>query len=401
MNYRDTLFFIGKCLTLEHEKHNYKEVKKLIMANRVNWENVIKLSSKHYVLPVLYLKLKKSALLSTLPSDLVLFLNKITLENEKRNREILRQIIAIEELFLIHRLKPIFIKGSGNLKQNLYPNIGERMVGDIDILFHNSETQKAQKILLKNGYTPIYEGPYIKNRHLKRLSSPNHIASVEVHDEIVSGKFQKEYCNKNIISNSLFGSIMRPDHQLFLTIAAHQINDKGRLKYTYSLRNAYDAYLLIQEYKNHLTLENSVSGFKIINDFLYQTKMTFNSDLIESKKTMSSQYRLFMHLLFGNNSKLNRFKSLIFRYGLALKSRLTLLSKALFSYQHRKYVFQRFQSREWRRRKIRRLIPLKLYTRDFTSSKSSPPQLPELINKTAELSKFSENKKFLNSVGFV
>ena len=119
MNYRDTLFFIGKCLTLEHEKHNYKEVKKLITANRVNWENVIKLSSKHYVLPVLYLKLKKSALLSTLPSDLVLFLNKITLENEKRNREILRQIIAIEELFLIHRLKPIFIKGSGNLKQNL------------------------------------------------------------------------------------------------------------------------------------------------------------------------------------------------------------------------------------------------------------------------------------------
>ena len=373
MNYSETLFFIGKCLTLEHEHYNYTKVKELILANKVNWENVIKLSSKHYVLPALYLKLNRAGLLFTMPYDLILFLKKIEEENEKRNREIQKQIKAIEELFLFHRLKPIFIKGSGNLKQNLYTDIGERMVGDIDILFHHSETQKAQNLLLRNGYTPIYGGPYMKNRHLKRLSSPNHIAAVEVHDEIVSDKFQKEFSNQKITSNSLFGSIMHPDHQLFLTIAAHQVNDKGRLKKTFSLRNAYDAYLILQEYKNHLTLDNSIPGFNIINDFLYQTKVIFNSELIESQKTMSSQYRLLMHLFFGNNPKLNRLKTFLFRYGLALKSRLTLLSKAIYSPQYRKYVLNLFKSREWRRRKIRSLIPLKLYTKEFTSSKSSPP----------------------------
>ena len=373
MNYRNTLFFVGKCLTLEHEHQNYKEVKKLILANKVNWENVIRLSSKHYVLPAVYVKLNRTGLLSCLPSDLILFLKKIAKENEKRNREILKQIKTLEELFLFHRLTPIFIKGSGNLKQKLCANIGERMVGDIDILFHHSEAQKAQKLLLQNGYTPIYGRPYIKNRHLKRLCSSNHIAAVEVHDEIVSGKFQKEYSNQKITSNSLFGSIMHPDHQLFLTIAAHQINDKGRLKNTFSLRNAYDAYLLIQEYKNYLTLNNSLPGFNVINDFLFQAKMIFNSELIDSKKTMSSQYQLSMHLFFGNNPKLNRMKTFLFRYGLALKSRLTLLSKAIYSPQHRKYVLNLFKSRQWRRRTIRRLIPLKRYTKDFTSSKLSPP----------------------------
>ena len=359
MNYRNTLCFIGKCLTLEHEHHNFKEVKELIVGNKVNWENVIQLSSKHYVLPLLFIKLNKTGLLSSLPSDLNSFLKKITEENEKRNREILKQIKALEELFLFHRLKPIFIKGSGNLKQNLYADIGERMVGDIDVLFNHSEAQKAQNLLLRNGYTPIYDGPYMKNRHLKRLSSLNQIAAVEVHDEIVSGKFRKEYSNQKITSNSLFGTIMHPDHQLFLTIAAHQVNDKGRLKNSFSLRNAYDTYLIIQEYKNHLTLENSVPGFKIINDFLCQTKMIFNSELIESKKTMSSQYRLFMHLFFGNNPKLNQLKTFLFRYSFALKSRLALLTKAIYSPQHRKYVLYLFRSRKWRRRKIRRLIPLK------------------------------------------
>ena len=38
---------------------------------------------------------------------------------------------------------PIFLKGTGNLLANLYEDIAERMVGDIDFIFSKEDYPKA------------------------------------------------------------------------------------------------------------------------------------------------------------------------------------------------------------------------------------------------------------------
>ena len=67
MNYKEILFFVAKCLTINHEEHNEIIIKNLLKSNAVDWDAVVKLSTAHYVFPALYCNLK-SCLLYTSPS---------------------------------------------------------------------------------------------------------------------------------------------------------------------------------------------------------------------------------------------------------------------------------------------------------------------------------------------
>ena len=51
-----------------------------------------------------------------------------------------------------NEIKPIFIKGSSFLVQEIYSDVAERMIGDIDILINSEESDRSIKILKKNGY---------------------------------------------------------------------------------------------------------------------------------------------------------------------------------------------------------------------------------------------------------
>jgi hypothetical protein len=49
MTYKETLLFIGKCLTLDHDKENKILVEERLQANSIDWDNVVRLSTAHYV----------------------------------------------------------------------------------------------------------------------------------------------------------------------------------------------------------------------------------------------------------------------------------------------------------------------------------------------------------------
>ena len=44
MTYKDTLLFVGKCLTITHEKHNRDLVEKDIKSGNIDWNSVVKLT---------------------------------------------------------------------------------------------------------------------------------------------------------------------------------------------------------------------------------------------------------------------------------------------------------------------------------------------------------------------
>ena len=40
MNYKETLFFVGKCLTISHEKYNRATIEHELKSGNIDWDNV-------------------------------------------------------------------------------------------------------------------------------------------------------------------------------------------------------------------------------------------------------------------------------------------------------------------------------------------------------------------------
>ena len=71
LNYKETLFFIAKCLTISLEEKNRDEIEIILKTTYVDWETVVKVSTSHYVFPAIYCNFKRANFLKYLPADLV------------------------------------------------------------------------------------------------------------------------------------------------------------------------------------------------------------------------------------------------------------------------------------------------------------------------------------------
>ncbi|WP_405562712.1 nucleotidyltransferase family protein [Polaribacter sp. Asnod6-C07] len=281
MNYKETLFFIGKCLTINREKHNLEIIKNQLKNEAINWEAVVKLSTSHYVFPALYCNLKKANLLSYLPSDLVDFMQHITQLNLDRNLEILKQAKELNKLLIENNITPIFLKGVGSLFQDIYDDIAERMIADIDFIVSKENYIKAIILVKKFGYTKVnkfkHHSPVF--RHHPRLHKKDCVAPVEIHKEVLIQKFADEF-NFNLIEKNCIKindiTVLNYDHQLSLSILSNQINDDGYYIKNLTLKHAYDAYLLSKKTNAKKAFQQFYHLKHPLNCFLASCYQTFN-----------------------------------------------------------------------------------------------------------------------------
>ena len=279
MNYKETLFFVAKCLTINHEVHNKRIVEEMLQSNTVDWDEVVKLSTAHFVFPALYCNLKRVSFLSYLPKELVEYMKYITELNRERNEEIIAQAKELNTLLLKHDITPIFIKGTGNLLEGLYNDIAERMVGDIDFICSPEDYLNAIQILINKNYSNKYNNKlpalYLlkrksNHRHYPRLTHNKKIAAVEIHKELLNKKYASEF-NYDFIKGSIQKindvKVLCFKNQLSLSIVASQINDLGFEHKSLALRNAYDVFLLSKKtiaknaFKRLNTLEHPLHCF--------------------------------------------------------------------------------------------------------------------------------------------
>ena len=184
MNYKETLFFIAKCLTISLEEKNRQEIEKQLKSKSIDWDAVVKVSSAHYVFPALYCNLKRADFLQYLPQELLSYMQYITDINRERNKQIILQANELNNVLLANNIRPIFLKGTGNLLAGLYEDIAERMVGDIDFIFSKEDYPKAIRILREFGYSEVNKQEYYfldVYKHYRKLQKENSIAAIEIH----------------------------------------------------------------------------------------------------------------------------------------------------------------------------------------------------------------------------
>lgn len=356
MNYKETLLFIGKCLTISHDKNNLKIVKNTIEKDLVDWDSIVKVSTKHYVFPALYCNLKRTELLSLLPKDLVSYMKDITDLNRKRNQQIIEQADEINSLLLNNGITPIFLKGTGFLLQDFYEDIAERMVGDIDFLVAKHDFNEAIKILENQGYSYVsnkYHFPSAK--HHPKIQKESQIAAVEVHHEMTIGKYQKEFNYESIIKNCrvINGySTLSYEDQLCLSIIAKQINDNGQYYKTMSLRNAYDVFLLSQKTYSLKNLKNYKTLFTPLNNFLAITHLVFDSKKIHFENNTSSKKYLEEYKKLIENESYRKRHIKKWRKKLFVRKRIGLIFKSFFYKDYRYWFIKRITNPTWYREKM-------------------------------------------------
>lgn len=359
MTYKETLFFVGKCLTITHEKHNRDLVEKDIKSGNIDWDSVVRLSTSHYVFPALYCNLKRVNFLHILPAGLVEYMKHITDLNRERNQQIIEQAREINELLLSNNIPPIFLKGTGNLLEGLYEDIAERMVGDIDILVEKNNCETAFKLLLQKGYFNKSEISKISryHRHLPRITNPNKIGAIEVHKEMLKKK-QSKFFDYHYVKNSFINisniNFLSFENQIKLTVFSKFINDDAYLLKNISLRAAYDVFLLDKKLTKSVVINQEGltdelnAGLKIYTTIL--NTIPLNYKLNSSKKT---DLYLSKYLNSLNKNKKNSLKKRLLLFYLWFKPRATILFKSLFNKSYFIFVFSRLTDIKWYERKLR------------------------------------------------
>ena len=350
MNYKETLFFIAKCLTISLEEKSRDEIELILKTTDVDWDALVKVSTTHYVFPAIYCNFKKSDFLKYLPNDLVSYMEHITDINRERNKQIITQAQELNTLLLNNNITPIFLKGTGNLLEGLYEDIGERMVGDIDFLLSKKDSYRAFEILKNNNYyTPeTLLNNHPDHRHFPRLVKQENIAAVEIHKEVTIEKYSDEFNFKFIsedtqsITNSI---VLSFENQLSLSIISSQINDYGFELKNFSLRNAYDVFLLSKKVDTKKTISKFTKLKNPLNCFLANCNLVFG-DLESLKyhktKEAKSYLKAFNKSLYKSKSNLKiNFKL----FKINLNRQFGIVCKSIFNSENRKWLLNRFKSK--------------------------------------------------------
>jgi hypothetical protein len=357
LNYKETLLFIAKCLTISLEEKNRDEIEIMLKTSYVDWEAVVKLSTSHYVFPAIYCNFKRADFLKYLPADLVDYMKYITNLNIDRNTQILEQAKELNSLLLANNIRPIFLKGTGNLLAGIYEDIAERMVGDIDFIFSKEDYPKAIAILIKFGYSEVekYKYYYPETRHYRRLQKENNTAAIEIHKELLIEKHQNEFNYGFVEKDSQLINgvrVLSYANKLNLSIIANQINDSGSYYKTVPLRNAYDVFLLSKK-TNAKDAVNALDKLtNPLNCFLAVCYEVFNTiESVEYNNTKNAASYLSIFNSQFTNSKTTKRRHKRIKAYLFLKFRVSIIYKSLIYKEYRVWLFKRVTDKSWYKEK--------------------------------------------------
>lgn len=251
---KETLEWIGYLLSDNHDSSSIDRIKQDILREKVNWPFFFTICDKNWILPSVFIVFRDYKLLEIIPKELSDHLSKVYILNLGRNYLILDQINHLVKLLNKNGIEPIFLKGSANLIDGIYKDLGERFIGDIDLLVDPDDFFKVAQILEQDGFNP--REPFNHNslegtKHYPRLFKDDLIADVEVHRLLANPPYHK-FFNYQLIDKrkkrpaKIPAGCFVPDnaHKIIHNFIHSQLNDRAYFRANPSLRQMLDIKLL-------------------------------------------------------------------------------------------------------------------------------------------------------------
>ena len=345
-----------QCLILDEHPGLKKGIKEKFISGEVDLDKFIHLCSNHLVLPAIYLRLQNSKLIELFPNEYADHLKEIYQLNRKRNLEILQQIDEINTQLNKEKIEPVYLKGTANLMDNLYSDIGERMIGDIDFLVRENDYLKAAELIMNLGYQHQSTTDYIINeaKHFPRLYKTDVPADIEIHRIPVNVQYSKQFTteiifqNKKAISKKENCYIQMNDHKVIHNFIHSQLSNYGyQYKYT-SLRDLFDFHLLskrvnLDEVLIQIEEKRKAKIFFSFAKHIFEVE----KDKYPHRNKASKRFTLVFNW-FLNHPKQHRFYiNIIKANDIFVKRPFIKIRNAVFQKSERKSLYLRLKDPEW------------------------------------------------------
>jgi hypothetical protein len=356
MTNKELFYYTGKCLMLDDHPEFRNEIIGKIKSNSIDWSKFVNLWSNHLIIPSIYLKFKAQDILSYLPEELAKHLEGIYELNLIRNNRIIEQLQVITATLNRNNIYPIFLKGSGNLLDQLYCDKGERILGDIDFLVSKNDYLQTAKLLEEIGYSIYlpYYGEVENLKHYPRIAKPGCPAVLEIHQLPVTVRFETWF-NAEMIDQdkkpvkSLPGSFVLSDsHNIILNFIHSQLDHEGHSYGIVSFRDLYDLYLLSKRTPLTQTINNIQTREKAIAYFAFADKAfglnkkfffdtNFSAWLFAKKHDLNYSSFFFYH----------SYRSTLYMIKRIFVGAIGQVIKSFYSKEMRRSVIKRVTSRKW------------------------------------------------------
>jgi hypothetical protein len=346
MTYKEALFFVAKCLTINHHNENKVIVENNLKSGAIDLDALVKFSTGHFVFPALYCNLKNAGFLHYLPVDLVDYMKHITDLNRERNQQIIEQAKEVNKLLLANNITPVFLKGTGNLLEGLYEDIAERMVGDIDFIVSKDDYLKTISTLKNHDYNTIQENSVERfyHWHYPRLVHPKKIGALEIHKRILKKNYDYLLDFKKIKTDLIKQSgfyFLSTEHKILNAILPKIINDNLYFYKTIQLRTMYDVYLISQKEAYTIQIKNKLI-FKKFNNYCGCIKMIFNNPkTINIKETISQLKFKQNYLLTLKTSKKEKNILAFKKFFIKQKDRFEIFIYSFIDKEYREFAMKR------------------------------------------------------------
>jgi hypothetical protein len=354
----ELFYFTGKCLTLDEHPGFEKEIIEKCEEGHFNWQHFVGFCSDHLILPTIYLKFYAYGILEHLPKELSEHLKVIYELNIARNKQILIQLQHITKVLNSNNIYPVFLKGSGNLLDGVYSDIGERILGDIDFLVPEKDYLNAGRLFEEEGYSSgIQILPHIditKSKHYPRLSHPDFVASIEVHRIPVNENYLSKY-NSEVIDHekktveSLPGCfVLSEKHKTIHNFIHSQLSNSGHAYGIISFRDLYDLYLLSRRSELIETLPFIESQQKAIAYFVFAGEAFSLKGKFYPKSNFSARLLLQKHSLNLNSQVFYKiYRTAVYLKWQILNKYIGQFLKAFYSKSMRQSIARRLGNPHW------------------------------------------------------
>lgn len=356
MTKMELFYFTGKCLGLDNHPEFRAEIIHKIEAGVVGWSDFVELCDHHLILPSVYLRFEKHGIIDYLPANLAAHLKTIFELNLERNSRILIQISEVVKLLNSANIFPIFLKGSGNLIDGLYSSVGERIMGDIDLLVTETDYLRSAELLQASGYKANFEGiydPVEDMKHYPPLVHPDFVTHIEIHRMPVSEKYHK-WLNYQVINREkkavadYSGCFVLSDkHNIILNFLHGQLHHGGHARGIISYRDLHDLNLLSQR----------IDPLMVLSEMKYKSKAKAYFKFTEEAIGLNRQVGLSKNLSFRilkKKHKLNLTSPMFYNTNLffvflneRFEKYFRHLGRFMYSNAGRKALIRRFKNREW------------------------------------------------------
>ena len=298
--------------------------------NNINFEKLITLTSGHLMLPALFFNIQKKKAAYLFPEDFIDYIKGIYAINKARNEILLDEAKELSELLVENNIKHIFLKGTALLLSNVFEDIGERMIGDIDFIIQGKDEEKIKKVLEKNKFCskkPVSSFSLFRHRHLPKTTHKNKIIAIEPHLKLLDARYRCAFSSiklKNDFNEGL--ETVKTPRQSFLfdhCVYNFQINDHGFINAKHSHRSIYDIYKLNCKKS---VIKNSTKDIYVKHFF-----MTIEKFNIFNLRLPSSFWSIY-------HDKILRFLTIAFLIITTIDSKVKTINKLFYDKKYRKRV---------------------------------------------------------------